>query len=167
MSSLLLFNRFKNADRNSKYAVYGYIHRDKPMYPTSIIDTILCFYYLSDEWDPKCIDDDLELINENTVEITTDINSSYMSGNGFLTNIISKGIFIWKFKIIHISDELNFGVWKVSSGEDPTSMGDRRFFTAANNGYVYQCTNSTEENTDQGNLLDPTVHGFGKLGATL
>ena len=78
-----------------------------------------------------------------------------MSGTAFLTKVISAGIHRWTFRIINISDEMNFGIYKVISRTPATLDLSDRFFSAANNGYAYEAKNSMDKTASDGNLMKP------------
>ena len=153
-SSVVDIKRIKNADKRSIFAVYGYIHKYNPLFLDPIIDIILCFYYLADEWDAECIGSNLELIDGKTVKR----DSGFGCGSAFLTNTVSDGIFSWKFKIIEDSNELNFGIYKLKAGP-PSNIQGRRFFGQPNSGY----TMDVADPSGKAILMDPTKKGCAPL----
>ena len=78
---------------------------------------------------------------------------SYESGNAYLTNIISDGIYRWTFKIIDICDELNFGIWKTNSATKPDTV--HRFFRDKDSGYAFEAK--------RGKLMDPSYFDYVEL----
>eukprot|EP01084_Bolivina_argentea_P251925 422720_1 len=132
MSFASNWKRIKNANKRAKYAVYGYIHRYQPLLPTPIFDVILCFYQY-DEWDKENIGPQLHL-DKDCVKVGP--SNSYVCGSAFLKNVVSDGIFSWKFRIVNMCDELNFGIWKTKTGRI-LIIKNGRYFHGRNSAYVY------------------------------
>eukprot|EP01084_Bolivina_argentea_P279175 477244_1 len=147
MSYLLQFRRIKNVNKRFKCAVYGYVHGYDSFFPQPIMDIVLCYYYIHDKWNTKNSSTSLT-VNEKSVKVGP--ASGYKSGNGFLTTVVSEGIYSWKFKIINMCDELNFGVRKITS--DP--IGSARFWVSSH-GYAIEASNCTNTSSKQGNIMDP------------
>ena len=141
MSTNVDFNRIKSANNRSKFTVYGFVHQYHPFYLSQIIDIILCFYYLTDEWDSKHIGQDLQLLADHDMVIIDASDHEYGMGSAYLTNIISHGIFSWRFKIIQACDEMNFGIRKCKT---EIKNPNHRFFNQSYTGYIGltgdQCT---------------------------
>ena len=149
MSSVVDFKRIKNVNKRSKLTVYGFVHQYEALYLSQIIDIILYFYYLTDEWDPTQIGQDLQLLDHDTLKINA--SESHCGGSAYLTNIISHGIFSWRFKIIQGCDEMNFGIYKYKK---KIKNSYDRFYNEPNNGYAYCAFKSF------GELMDPTKYGY-------
>ena len=156
MSSVVDIKRIKNANKRSIFAVYGFIHRHQPFFLNPIIDIVLCFYYLNDKWDDKCKAGNMKLIDENKIQI----NRSFCCGSALLTNTVSDGLFSWKFKIIELSDEINFGIYKLN--HDPSFQTSGRFFIP-NNAYTIEATNCSSTKSLTGNLMNPSQGSYSVL----
>lgn len=92
----------KSSNKKSKFTVFGYIHEHeslqkskKKIYKIPLLIQYLClgYYDSSDKWDKSHCK-----IDKNIANIT-----SYENKSAFLTNIISKDKYKWKFKIQSLS----------------------------------------------------------------
>ena len=155
MSSTIDIKRIKKANKKTIFSVYGFVHRYQPFCLNPIIDIILCFYHLNDKWDELKMGPKLNLIDENTVKIGPCKN--YGAGSALLTNIISDGVFSWRFKIIEVTNELNLGIFRVGSVYDAGG----RFFHERNSGYSIYTTYSDTESM----LMNPVNEGYSVLKA--
>ncbi len=86
---------------------------------------------LMDKWDDNNIGKGLT-IDGNTIHKKGDGQSS-----AFLTNVVSEGVHIWKFKANHLTkgNWNPLGIWKINSG---TPIINGKWIAKANNGYAYR-----------------------------
>merc|ERR1712228_11418 len=157
MAAHLNFKRIKTANKRIRYSVYGYVRVNKYMLeiPESVIDIVLCFYYLIDEWDKKNLNSAVTSIllkNENCVQLGP-VNS-LESGSAYLTNIVSEGVFSWRFKIIQACNEMNFGI---TNNIKASTLN--RFFVDYDSGYAWEAVHYEEG----GYLMDPKMIRHQKL----
>ena len=148
MSTELSFERLEYAQKGIIYSVYGYahgIHLSKTV-PNVIIDIILCFYYLNDEWDKNKVG--LQFPTDTCVQLGP-VNS-YQCGAAFLSKTISQGIASWTFRIVKMCNEVNIGVAKTSFAHH--HRGSSRFFNNNNDSYVWRASK-------KGMLMDPARRG--------
>ena len=111
--------KFQEVDKNSEYAVFGYIRNIQKYFPQNtsyyiipedIIQICTIFYFVDyDEWSAK-YKSDLFVINKNIIEKY----ERSQSNSAFLTNIVYGGKHHWKFKVLSCSSYLRFGIWKNS-----------------------------------------------------
>ena len=127
---------------------YGYARRQTKDIPQPIIDLILLFYCQFDEWDPDVVEGNVVIINKKRVKVRRS-KLSPRGGSAFLKNIISDGVFAWKFKIINVCVGMEFGVMKISKiNRSCGQLFDRT------NGHSWEATRYK----DKGWLMDPKTY---------
>ena len=113
------------------------IYKSKPYYnvPEIVLNICLMFYHLDmDEWDTNAIARGIEC-DGNTI---TKSIADYSERSAYLTNLVSAGIHIWKFRINNIAERslTTIGLWDTSSGQ----LAPNRDFVADDRGYGYVLT---------------------------
>ena len=126
----------KQIPQKAHDAVFGFIKQQSQnkicsKLPTELINIILMFYHIFEEWDKNAIGE-FVTINGNIVEHTGSHNKHQ---SAYLTNVVSSGINIWKFEATKRTFTWDLiGIWKTKSGEPSIS---RWFTDKMNNGYAY------------------------------
>ena len=114
-------DRLKNVNQRTKDAVNGYIKQCQALLsmdnnstyyiiPELVIQWILYFYAIGEEFDPSVCRDSFKLTAENTC--IESLKNSYK--NAYLTNVVSEGVHKWEFKIHNAStyNPITIGIWK-------------------------------------------------------
>eukprot|EP01084_Bolivina_argentea_P094157 169277_1 len=135
---------FKTADQNSKDAVYGFVRRianSKEMISTPELIKTLClgYYFDLDRFDvDECrltIFDDGFCIKKNP---------SDNSGYAYLTNMISSGVYYWKFKLADIYYSLIvIGIRKIDENNLINASQENWTYTSSNVNYCLEATSGT------------------------
>ena len=108
----------KSASKKIKCTVDGYIHEHQACMkkisqfyniPKLIHHLITCYYTCSDSWNEKQIGKNM-WIKKNCIMLTAE-----KTGHAFLTNVITKDIYVWTFRIKQMHPTLIIGIWDVKN----------------------------------------------------
>ena len=156
MAQVINIAEIKKIDTRTKHLLYGFIHNTQTLLPTNnayynipdlIVHLCLMFYYIKECWDPIwCIDIGNFIVNKNEI---TKKKSLMGYKSAFLSQIVSKGIHHWRFKIIIRGGGNNIDIGICKTSKVNSENANAYFTKTPGDGYAYICT--------QGSL-----NGYGK-----
>ena len=104
------WTKAKELDEKTQCLVFGFVKESQKLLSDSssywnisdlIIFIILSFYQIKDEWDEENSHKAYKIEDDILVKVDEE-NAWVKNRSAFMTQIVSKGTFRWKFKIVHI-----------------------------------------------------------------